>query len=546
MGTADSPPPDKAMRMAQLDIIIRDAQIVDGSGSPAYRGDAGILGGRIEAIGELPPDIPAAATIDAGGLTLAPGFIDIHNHSDFLLLRDPRAASKLAQGVTTQVIGQCGLSPAPVTDTGVALLAQYTGFVQAGAEPSWQWRTFADWLHTLEQLELGTNVAAMVGQGTIRVAVLGFDARAPTRAELGSMRAWVEEAMEAGAFGMTTGLIYEPGVYSSRDELAAVAAGLRATGGLYVTHLRSEGDQVSDALTEALFIAERNRIPCQISHLKALGKSNWGRSAEILARLEAARAAGMDVTADQYPYTIAGTTLRAILPPWARAGGVVETVKRLRTPHLRKRIANEMERDTEWENLYLHSGGSQGVILLDTPRTPQFEGLNLEQVAARTGGSPIEAALDVICANAGADNACYAVMSDADVEAILSTPWVMIGSDGIPCASGAKCHPRVNGTFARVLGRFVRERGVLGLEEAIRRMTALPAARLGLGRKGLLRVGMDADLVLFDPGAVADRADLNDPHRLPKGIDSVFVNGRGAWLRGRSTGVFSGRVLRAH
>jgi N-acyl-D-amino-acid deacylase len=530
--------------LGTYDLAITNAKIVDGTGNPWFYGDVGIESNRISFVGRLPRDASVGRTVNALGRVLCPGFIDIHTHSDFLLLRDPLVLSDLKQGVTTQVIGQCGISPAPITSERVEALDRYVGFIKAGADPDWTWRTFRDWLDVLDTLPLGTNIAAMVGHGTVRLAVMGFENRKPDREELRNMRALVVEAMAAGAFGMTSGLIYPPGMYSSDEEIVEISAGLRDSGGIYATHMRNESSDVMRCVRETIAVAEQNGVPGEISHHKAAGRKNWGLVNETLRLLDEARDRGVDMTADQYPYTAGSTTLRAILPPWVNEGGVEETIQRLMDPHLRRRIAEEIMINEDWENLFLHSGGAEGIIPVYTPQTSEYEGKTLAQIGDMTGKAPLEAAFDIIVANRGSDNSCYIMMSEEDVQAVLRHPLVMVASDSIPSGPGGKCHPRTNGTFPRVLGRYVRDLGCLRLEEAVRKMSGLPAGRLGLRSKGLIRSGMDADLLVFDPDVVREGADFDHPHRNPVGIDYVLVNGRIAIENGKHTGVAAGEVLR--
>ncbi|OGV67410.1 MAG: hypothetical protein A3K19_23525 [Lentisphaerae bacterium RIFOXYB12_FULL_65_16] len=530
--------------MLRFDTLITNGMIVDGTGNPWYRGDVGIRGSRIALAGSPGQRVSARETIDAKGKVVCPGFIDFHTHSDFVLLRDPLCASKLKQGITLQVTGQCGISPAPITADKVELLDSYVGFIKAGASPSWKWRSFAEWLDTLAALQLGTHVATMVGHGTVRLTVMGFDNRLATPAEVDHMRELVRESIAAGAFGLTSGLIYPPGMYASQAELVAICAALSETRALYATHMRSESSGLLQSVRDTIEIAERNGIPAQILHHKVAGRKNWGLVRESLAMIDAARGRGIDITADQYPYTAGSTTLRAILPPWVNEGGVAKTIERLADPALRAKIAEEVATSEAYENGFLRAGGAEGVRVVYTPVTPECEGKNLAEIAHMTGKPPLEAAFDAIIRNRGSDNACFTNMCEEDVRLVMQHPAVMIGSDSIPAAAGAKCHPRSNGTFARILGRYVREEKLLRLEEAVRKMTGFTAARLGLHAKGLIRPGLDADLVVFDPATIRDRSDFDEPFRDPDGIEYVFVNGVKAVERGRETGVTAGRVLR--
>ena len=527
-----------------FDVLIKNARIVDGTGAPWFLSDVAVKNGRIAAIAKFSDDTEAVEVIDGTGKVLAPGFIDIHTHSDFLLLRDPLILSKLRQGVTTQGIGQCGLSPAPIRTDKVEMLDQYLGFIKAGAEPDWSWRSFGEWLEVLEKLDLGTNVAAFMGQGTIRLNVMAFDDRPASSEEIAEMAGLVAKSMEEGAFGMTSGLIYPPGVYSSEEEIIAVCRGLKKRNGLYESHMRSESGGVVRGIEETLKVAGKNNIPVQVSHHKALGKENWGLVNQTLGAVEKARVNGIDITLNQYPYTSCSTTLRSILPPWVHEGGVDSVIERLKDKTLRSRIKEQIESDPDWENMYLHAGGSSGVRILYSPRTQGYEGKNLDEIAEEMRISPLDAAFEVIIANKGSDNACYDAISEDDVKTVMKSPYVMIASDSIPSAPGAKTHPRTNGTQPRVLGRYVREEKTLSLEEAVWKMSGFPAWRLGLQKKGIIREGMDADLVLFDPETIRDGATYEDPFLEPVGIDYVYVNGVKTVDHGKHTGKRCGKVLK--
>ncbi len=530
--------------MSEFDLVIRNARIVDGTNAPWFRGDVGVRNGRIEYVGPLPEDVSCASEIDAGGEVLAPGFIDMHTHNDFLLLKDPATVPKLKQGVTTIMIGQCGISAAPISKEKVDLLDSYTGFVKAGVTPEWNWRSFGEYLDVLGGLELGVNVGSFVGHGTIRLNVLGFESRNPSGGELEEMRSLAHRAMEEGAFGMTSGLIYPPGVYSTSGEVEEIARGLKDRQGLYLSHMRNESTDVVRSVHETVAVAEKAGIPGQVLHHKACGRKNFGKVRDTLAVLEKARERGVDMTVDQYPYAASSTTLRSILPPWVHEGGVAKVIERLSDPVLRERLKQEILTTDDWENMLLSSGGAEGVLLLYAPLTPQYEGKTLPEIGETMGKDPLDAAFDVIVANKGSDTACYFMLDDDDVKYVIKHPLVMVASDTIPSAPGAKCHPRTNGTFPRVLGKYVREEKTLRLEEAVWKMSGFPATRLGLSSKGFVKAGMDADLVLFNPDTVLDGATFEDPFGDPKGISHVFVAGRLAMKNGEYTGAAAGRVLR--
>lgn len=526
------------------DLVVKNARIVDGTGSPWFRGDIGVKDGKISYIGKLPEDVCADEIIDAGGQVLSPGFIDSHAHSDFVLFRDPTMLSKLKQGVTTQMIGPCGISPAPIKPERVELLDKYVGFIKAGAEPKYNWQTFGEYLNVLDELDLGTNIGSYVGHGTVKLNVMGFDARKPTEEELKEMRRQVRDAMADGAFGMTTGLIYPPGVYSEPEEIVEVAKALKEFNGVYLSHMRSEGNNVVQAVKETINVAEKVGIPAQVHHHKACGKKNRGIVKETIKLLEEARQRGVDMTIDQYPYTAGSSTLRAIIPPWVQEGGIEKVIERLQDQALRARIIDEINNTDDWENLIHLTDGPEGVLIVYTPSTPEYQGKTLVRIGEMMGKDPIEAALDIIIANKGFDNACYFILDEDDVKYVMKSPLTMIGSDSIFAAPGAKCHPRTNGTFPRVLGKYVREEKTLTLEEAVKKMTGFPASRFNMQYKGLIRLGMDADLVIFDSDTVIDRADYEDPFKDPVGINYVIVNGNVTLKNGQFTGKTSGKVIR--
>lgn len=531
-----------------FDLLLKNAKIVDGTGSPSYYGDVGVRAGRIAAIGRFPER--EKEEIDLSGKTLAPGFIDVHTHSDFVLFRDPVMLSKLTQGVTTQFMGQCGMSAAPATPEHVEELRTYSGFIMAGTEVDWRWSGFASWLDRVEELPLAGNVAPCVGHGTLRIAAMGFEDRRATDAEMALMKELLREAVDAGCFGFTSGLVYPPGVYAPNEELLELCRVVAGTGVVYLTHPRSESGGIVECVLDTLDIGRKTGVPVQLSHHKAMGAANRGLVNRTLQLVDEARAEGIDVTLDQYPYTRGSTSIRASLPPWVQEGGIAETRRRLLDPETRDKAARDIERSLDpeipcdWESMLRHCGGPDGALVLYCPRTPQWEGRTLRQVGEAMGLSPVEAAFEIILANDGSDLACYDNMFEEDVRAVMRHPSTMIGSDSIPAAAGAKAHPRSFGTHPRVLGRYVREEKVLSLEEAVRKMTGMPAARFGLERKGVLREGMDADLVVFDERTIRDRATFEDPLRLSEGVEYAFVAGQKVLDHGEATGLAPGRVLR--
>lgn len=525
--------------------LLRGGAIVDGTGEPPRHGDVLIEDGRVVAVG---PDAgsgrPDARSVDVEGLAVAPGFIDLHTHCDFTLPRWPRAESMVRQGVTTVVVGNCGHSTFPVGDgERREMLLSYSSFLAGDLD--WSWRDASGFREVLEDLPLVPNVALQVGHGSARVAAMGFEARAPSDDELGVMRRAVDEAMDAGAFGISTGLIYPPGTYATTAEIVELAGVAAAKGGFYSTHMRNEGPALLTSVREAIEVAERAGIPLEISHHKVLGRRNWGLTETSLALIDAARERGLDVSADQYPYEASATTLTALLPTWAVEGGTERMQRRLADPAERARIREEVlegprdgrpKRDFEPETVMLASveGG-------DT----QLVGKTLAELADRDGVPAVDAMLELLARHGGGVEVVIFAIGEDDIRRVMSHRSVAVASDGWtlhPDAGGCP-HPRSYGTFARVLGRYVREERHLSLPEAVRKMTVLPATRLGLTDRGVVAPGACADLVVFDPETVNDRATFAAPHQYAAGVAHVFVNGAHVIDSGEDTGASTGLVL---
>lgn len=526
-----------------FDTVIQNARIVDGTRNPWFFGDVGIQNGRIAFVGNL-QNYRAVEIIDAEGRVLSPGFIDIHTHCDFLFFSDPCAFSKILQGITSIAVGQCGISPAPVYTDRLPLLDSYTAFIRSGTDPLWSWRSFDEWLYTLESLRPGVNVLSFVGHGTIRLNVMGFEDREADEGEILQMQDLLRQSLDQGAFGMSSGLIYPPGVYASPAEVRAVAAPLRNCRGLYLSHIRNESGQLLRSLEELITLGEELKIPVQAHHLKVMGKQNWGKVKEALSRMEKAREAGLDITADVYPYTATSTTLRTILPPWVQKEGLDGVIQYLENKESRERIIKEVLSGGDNENFFRTCNGPVGIIILDTPETPDLQGKTLREASRIMGLKPLETALEIILRNRGRDTCCFFSLNEDDVASVLAHPLSMIGSDSITSSPEAPCHPRTNGTFARVVNKYVMKEKILSLEEAIWKMTGFPAARAGLFSKGIIREGMDADLIIFDPASVRDNADYTDPAGYAEGIDEMFINGKRAIRDGKPTGLRAGKVLR--
>jgi len=523
-----------------FDLLIINARIVDGTGGPSVSGAVAVREGRIAAVGRVSG--PATRTIDAGGRVVAPGFIDRHSHSDFSLLVDGNAESKIRQGVTTEVIGESG-SAAP------RVRGSDSDVRGTGLRPDWT--DFAGYFAALEKSTISVNILSFVGLGQVRELVMDNEQRAPTPAELDRMVALVADAVKQGAYGVSTGLIYPPNAYAKVDELIALSRPAAAAHGMYSSHLRYDGDKLREGLEEAIAIGDGAHLPVHVFHLKVTGKKNFGRMKDAIAIIEAAQKRGLAVSADQYPYVASSTGLTATLPPWAQEGGRGKMVERLRDPAMRAKIRKEMEDpNPTWENRYESAGTWQNIQLasIASPASKKYEGLRVAEAARQAGKDPFDFVFDLL-AEGGGVSCVYFIIDEADVKLAMQRPWVSIGSDGSalatsgPLRSGVP-HPRSFGTFPRVLGKYVREEHVISLEQAVHKMTGLTAAELHLTGRGVIKADAAADLVIFDPATVADRATFTDPFQYPVGIDTVIVNGRVVLDGGRHTGQHPGIVIR--
>jgi dihydroorotase/N-acyl-D-amino-acid deacylase len=530
----------------QFDLLLRGGTIVDGTGNPRYAGDLGIVGDRITAIGTLAGTV-ARETLDVRGLIVAPGFIDMLGQSETNVLVDHRLLSKVTQGITTEVTGEGG-SVAPLTD---ALVADDSAWIQRyGVRVDW--RDLAGYFAQLERSRSTLNIATFVGATQVRMAVVGKQDRRASPAELARMVALVDTAMQQGALGLSTSLVYAPAIYAPTEELIALARAARRHGGIYATHIRNEGNGIDAALDEAFRIGRDAEIPVEIWHLKTAGQPNWGRMPRVLARIDSARAAGLDVTADQYPYTRSATSLDASIPQWAHSGGTDSLLARLNDPATRARIRTDMMGSIPGvENFYRGAGGADGILIVSTfaDSLRPLQGRTLAAIARDRGTDPVETLLDIVAADRGRTGAVYSSMDEADVRAALRHWWVAVNTDAGGVApdgpfSQRSTHPRAYGSFTRILGRYVREEGLLTLEAAVRKMTSLAAQRVGLGNRGLLRPGMFADITVFDAERVIDRATFERPHQLSTGIEFVLVNGQVVLRRGSLTTARPGRGLR--
>jgi len=531
---------------ATYDFIISGARIVDGTGAPWLVGDIGISRDRIAAIGDL-HNRTAKKRLDASGLVASPGFIDVQGQSEFNLLVDNRAASKITQGVTTEITGE-GESIAPVNDR--MLKDAQDQAKKYGV--TLDWHSLDEYLRHLERVRPAINLGTFVGAGGVRNYVVGEDNRPATPAELDQMRQLVAQAMEQGAFGLSSALQYVPDVFAPTDEIVELAKVARRYGGVYFTHQRSEADSIFESLDEVFAIAQRANISATIWHLKTAYLENWGKMPEVLSRIAAARARGLDVAASMYPYPRGSNGLIACFPSWVAEGGTVEMLERLKDPAQRARAQKEMvEPSTSWQNQWLGSGGGAGVQLISVlnPELKKYEGLTFDDIGRQMGKDPRDAAMDIAIADRGNSSVVIAIMDDQDVRVAMSNPLLTYGSDSPAQAedgplSTSKAHPRAFGTFPRILAKYVREEHVMSLEEAVRKMTSLAASRVGIMDRGVLRPGMMADITVFDPAVIRDVATYTDSLHYSVGVRDVFVNGRPVVLDGKITDERPGRALR--
>jgi dihydroorotase/N-acyl-D-amino-acid deacylase len=536
-----------------FDVIIENGRVVDGAGNAWFHGDVAIRDGRIARIAPrgLLRASRARERVDATGMVVAPGFIDIQSHSrDAFLTGDPRIVSKITQGITTEIMGE-GWTNAPANALTLAGSDDITdeGTQRLSRELQGP-RGFDAWLRAMERRGVSANIGSFVGATTIRVYAKGQAQGAATPAELDSMRAAMRRAMEDGAFGLASALVYPPGNFASTEELVEVAKAMAPSGGVYITHMRSEADQYLEAIDEAIRIGREGGVPVEIYHLKAAGMRNWPKAAQAVAKIDSARAAGLDVQADMYPYVAGGTGLSACIPPWASADG--KLFENLTSPEPRARIRAEMLSErTEWEN-FCGLATPDGVLLmgLDKPENARFKGKRLAEAARMMGKEWPDAVMDLLLGERQRIGTIYFLMSEDNVRMQLRQPWMKFGTDaeGVDPdsarAKGLLTHPRAYGNYPRILGRYVRDEGVMPLEEAVRKASSAVATRLTIPGRGLLKEGFHADVIIFDPATIADRATFEDPHQLSVGVRDVFVNGVAVLRGGRHTGATPGRIVR--
>src|SRR5947209_7525804 len=530
-----------------FDLVITNGHIIDGTGSPWYSGDIGISNGKIAAIGNL-SEAARKRTIDARGMVVAPGFIDMLGQSETTILVDPRLPSKIYQGITTEITGEGG-SAAPLNDS--IIQNDRPSYAHYHVTPDW--RTLRQYFARLEKQGMGINLASYVGATQVRRMVLGDDDKQPTPEQLEQMKQLVREAMRAGAVGVSTSLEYAPAPYAKTEEIIALASEAAKFGGIYATHMRNESDAVLTAIDEALRIGREAHIPVEIWHIKVAGKNNWGRMPEVVSKINAAREAGMDITADTYAYTAWFNSFSAFIPPWAHDGGDAKLIERLKDPAMRTRIRKDMETpSTTWDNEWHEIPGPEAILVsvVHNPKLQPLQGKTIAQIAKMWRKDPMDTIFDLLIEDNAFTSVAVFGMSEPDVALALEQPWVSICNDSQGTAVDGPLgkehpHPRAYGTFPRILRKYVREEKKLTLEDAIRKFTALPAQRMRFTDRGVLKVGMCADIVIFDPAAIHDVATFEYPNQLSHGMDYVLVNGVPVIDQTMMTGALPGKVLRS-
>ncbi len=543
LAVACANPPDQ--QSARFDVVIRGGTIYDGTGSPGRRADLGIRGDRIAAVGDL-SNADAANVVDASGLAVAPGFINMLSWATESLLIDGRSQGDIRQGVTLEIFGE-GSSMGPLSDEMKKRIVKEMGDVKYEIT----WTTLSEYLQELERRGISTNVASFIGATTLREHVIGLEDRQPTPEELERMRALVRQEMEAGALGIGSSLIYAPAFYATTEELIELCKVAAKYRGKYISHMRSEGNRLLEAVDELIRIAREANVPAEIYHLKAAGKANWPKMDEVIAKVEAARKEGLKITADMYTYTAGATGLDAAMPPWVLDGGWDEAFKRLRDPGTRRRIADAIRKGgDDWENLYLAAGSPDRVILVEfkNEKLKPLTGKTLAEAAKLRGEDPVDTIMNLVLEDQSRVGTVYFMMSEENLHKQIRLPWVSFGSDAAsmspePPFTRSSAHPRAYGNFARLLGKYVREEKVIPLEEAIHRLSGLPATNLELADRGFLREGGFADVVVFDPATITGHATFEEPHQFATGMRHVFVNGGHVLKDGEHTGATPGRAV---
>lgn len=529
-----------------FDVLIKNVEIIDGLTKKSYSGEVAILGDTIEVVAE-PKALERATAekrIDGEGLILAPGFIDIHSHDDLIFFDDPFDSPKLHQGVTTVVTGMCGSSPIPIPHPDSPLFEEIKRTKKSTSiNYPWEARDLQEYVQALRECKPGINIIPAVGHGEIRLTAMGYQRRLPSKQELGRMKELLEDALKAGAVGMSSGLVYPPSSYATTEELVELAKIIAHYEGIYFTHLRSEGTEMLESLKEAVHICSEANTPLQIAHFKCLGRDSWGDTETRITFLEEALDEGLSIGWDQYPYTANSTGLISLLPPWVQEDGITTLLKNLKSPAFRREMEEVIlnTEDHSWENFYYQAGGFHRIIISEAPGYEEVEGKTIEQLAFDENRSPFSLLFEVLLKTHASASMVTHCMDLEDVERIMVHPLTCIGSDGSP--GRGKVHPRMFGTFVRVLSTFVREKKLLSLEEAIAKMTSLPAKRLGLKDRGRIQKGYRGDLVIFHPLLVKDTATYEDPRQYAEGIIHVFVNGKQMIESGELQSPGSGKVL---
>jgi N-acyl-D-amino-acid deacylase len=523
------------------DLVIRHGRIVSGAGNPWFYGDLAVAKGKIVKIGRLAGE-QAAKTIDANGLMIAPGFIDGHSHSDLFIFADPNAPQKVRQGVTTENLGMDGMSAAPIDEENVSDWRKYLSGLAGDPKIPWNWRSFAEYFDEIDRLPPSLNIVSYVGLGTIRLKVMGMSDRPADPAQIEQMKTIAGRAMEEGARGVSAGLIYPPSQYQSTEEMIEIAKVVREYDGIFDVHMRSESDRILESIDEVLQIGEQSGIPILITHFKIRGRKNWGGSDKALEKLDRARQKGIDVTIAQYPYTAGSTMLQAVIPPWYHTKGPRQLVRALQTE--REAVRRDLYERSDWENIALSLGWDNIVVSsVESASNKAYEGMSIEKIASLRGlEDPADAAFDLLVEEELAVGMIIFGLHEDDVMCIMKHPTVSFITDGL--LGGGRPHPRVYGTYPRILGHYVREEGVLTIEEAIRKMTTLPAEKLRLRTKGVIAEDYDADIAIFDPESIIDRGTYESPTQFPDGVKTVIVNGQVVVEDGEHTGARPGKTIR--
>ncbi len=532
-----------------FDLVIKNGIVIDGTFAPSFQADIGIRNGIIIQIGAISSN-SGHNSINAKNLVISPGFIDVHSHSDFSLLINPKAESKVRQGVTTEVIGNCGFSAAPISEKGKEEYEKTLSILE-GYGIDWDWYTMKEYLERLERLGIAINVVPLVGHSNIRASVLGFENRKPSSKEMQEMKSMVAQAMMDGAFGLSSGLIYPPGCYGDTKELIELCKIVTRFGGIYTSHIRGESDTLFNAINEAIRIGEVAHIPVEISHLKLEGETNWGKAEELLNIINDARKKGIDISGDVYPYTAGSFKLSAMLPPWVSEKGIKNLIKNLQSLDIRRRIKTEMiEGRVDWSSPFKVVGWDKTIVsYCKKLENKEFEGKTIAEIAKAKLQDPFDFVFGLLIDEEAKVMVIRFSMHEQDVRVIIKSKDTMIGSDGRSIApygssSSGKPHPRFYGTFPRVLKKYVKEDKILTMEEAIRKMTSLPAKKFDLKDRGVIKSGAYADIVIFDPNQIEDKATFMNPHQYPKGVEYVIVNGDLVIEQTEHTGNLAGTVLR--